>query len=62
MGAVNDQRREHGLPEIGSKENVALIIRTALDQLMMEAGEAGLTELRRRLDYAFIQAVEDARQ
>lgn len=59
---VNDQRREHGLPAIGSKENVALIIRTALDQLMLEAGEAGLTELRRRLDYAFIQAVEDARQ
>lgn len=62
MGAVNDQRREHGLPAIGSKENVALIIRTALDQLMVDAGEAGLTELRRRLDYAFIQAVEDARQ
>lgn len=62
MGAVNDRRREHGLPAIGSKENVALIIRTALDQLMVEAGEAGLTELRRRLDYAFIQAVEDARQ
>jgi len=61
MGAVNDQRREMGLPTIGSAENVALIIQTALDQLMQDAGRAGLAELRRRLDDAFIQAVEDAR-
>ena len=61
MGAVNDQRREMGLPTISSPENVALIIRTALDQLMQDAGRAGLAELRRRLDHAFIQAVEDSR-
>jgi hypothetical protein len=61
MGAVNDQRRELGLPTIGSAENTALIIQTALDQFMQDAGRAGLAELRRRLDYAFIQAVEDTR-
>lgn len=61
MGAVNDQRREMGLPTSGSAENTALINKTALGQLMQDAGRAGLAELWRRLDHSFLQPVKDAR-
>jgi len=61
MGAVNDQRREMGLPTIGSAENVAMIVAAALDQLMQDARRAGLVVLVEKLDAAFQQAVEDCK-
>lgn len=61
MGAVNDQRREHGLPAIGTAENVAMIVAAALDQLMHDARNAGLAVLVEKLDAAFRQAVEDCK-
>ncbi len=61
MGAVNDQRRELGLPTIGSAENVAMIAAAALDQLMHDARRAGLEALVEKLDVAFQQAVEDCK-
>jgi hypothetical protein len=61
MGAVNDQRREMGLPTIGSAENVAMIVAAALDQLMHDARRAGLAALVEKLDAAFQQAVEDCK-
>jgi len=45
MGAVNDQRIAHGLPAIGSAENVAMIAAAALNQLMHDARRAGLAAL-----------------
>ncbi len=61
MGTVNDQRREMGLPTIGSAENVAMIVAAALDQLMKDARRAGLVVLVEKLDAAFQQAVEDCK-
>ena len=62
MGAVNDQRIAHGLPAIGSRENVAMIVAAALDQLMHDARGAGLAVLVEKLGVAFQQAVEDCKQ
>jgi|APGre2960657404_1045060.scaffolds.fasta_scaffold07151_4 hypothetical protein len=61
MGAVNDQRRDMGLPTIGSAENVAMIVAAALHQLMHDARRAGLVVLVEKLDAAFQQAVEDCK-
>jgi hypothetical protein len=61
MGAVNDQRRDMGLPTIGSAENTAMIAAAALDQLMHDAQNAGLAVLVEKLDAAFKQAVEDCK-
>lgn len=61
MGAVNDQRREMGVPTIGSPENTAMIAAAALDQLMHDARNAGLVVLVEKLDMAFQQAVEDCK-
>ena len=61
MGAVNDQRRELGVPTIGSPENTAMIAAAALDQLMHDARAAGLAALVDKLDVAFHQAVEDCK-
>ena len=57
----NEQRREMGLPELGSPENVAMIVAAALDQLMHDARHAGLETLVEKLDVAFRQAVEDCK-
>lgn len=55
-------RRAMGHPPIGSAENVALIIATALDQQMAEAIDAGLTVLCDKLRAAFEQAVRDCQE